>query len=74
VGGPWIFPELNAAGWKYNKQYGIVRIPTQTAGGTVVAPLGGETWNIGNSGFAPQQNAAWMDQGRAGAVGDDAHR
>ena len=28
--GPWIFPELNAAGWKYNKQYGIVKIPTQT--------------------------------------------
>ncbi len=57
--GPWIFPELNAAGWKYNKQYGIVKIPTQAAGGTVVAPLGGETWNIGNSGSAQQQSAAW---------------
>ena len=30
--GPWIFPLLNAKGWKYNKQYGIVKIPTQTAG------------------------------------------
>ena len=57
--GPWIFPELNSAGWKYNKQYGIVQIPTQTAGRTVVTPLGGETWNIGNSGSAQQQNAAW---------------
>ena len=57
--GPWILPELNAAGWKYNNQYGIVKIPTQTAGGTVVAPLGGETWNIGNSGSAQQQSAAW---------------
>jgi multiple sugar transport system substrate-binding protein len=25
----------------------------------VVAPLGGETWNIGNSGSSEQQNAAW---------------
>jgi multiple sugar transport system substrate-binding protein len=57
--GPWIFPELNAAGWKYNQQYGIVPIPTQTAGGTVVAPLGGETWNIGNSGSSQQQSLAW---------------
>jgi multiple sugar transport system substrate-binding protein len=57
--GPWIFPELNAAGWKYNQQYGIVPIPTQQAGGTVAAPLGGETWNIGNSGSSQQQNLAW---------------
>jgi len=57
--GPWIFPELNAAGWKYNQQYGIVPIPTQQAGQTVVTPLGGETWNIGNSGSSQQQNLAW---------------
>jgi multiple sugar transport system substrate-binding protein len=57
--GPWIFPELNAAGWKYNQQYGIVPIPTQQPGGTVVAPLGGETWNLGNSGSSQQQNMAW---------------
>ncbi|MGA2828899.1 MAG: extracellular solute-binding protein [Streptosporangiaceae bacterium] len=57
--GPWIFPNLNAAGWKYNQQYGIVPIPTKTAGGTVVTPLGGETWNLGNSGSAQQQSLAW---------------
>ena len=57
--GPWIFPTLNAAGWKYNQQYGIVPIPTKTAGGTVVTPLGGETWNLGNSGSAQQQSLAW---------------
>jgi multiple sugar transport system substrate-binding protein len=57
--GPWIFPELNAAGWKYNKQYGIVPIPTRVAGQTVVAPLGGETETLPNSGSAEQQKAAW---------------
>ncbi len=57
--GPWIFPELNQAGWKYNQQYGIVPIPTKVAGQTVVTPLGGETWNIGNSGSSQQQNLAW---------------
>jgi len=57
--GPWIFPNLNAAGWKYNQQYGIVPIPTKTAGSTVVTPLGGETWNLGNSGSAQQQSLAW---------------
>ena len=31
INGPWIFPELNAAGWKYNDQYGIVPIPLNTA-------------------------------------------
>lgn len=30
--GPWIFPELNQKGWKYNDQYGIVPIPTNHAG------------------------------------------
>ena len=57
--GPWIFPNLNAAGWNYNQQYGIVPIPTKTAGSTVVTPLGGETWNLGNSGSAQQQSLAW---------------
>jgi multiple sugar transport system substrate-binding protein len=57
--GPWIFPTLNSAGWKYNQQYGIVPIPTKTAGGTVVTPLGGETWNLGNSGSSEQQSMAW---------------
>ena len=57
--GPWIFLTLNAAGWKYNQQYGIVPIPTKTAGSTVVTPLGGETWNLGNSGSSQQQTLAW---------------
>jgi multiple sugar transport system substrate-binding protein len=57
--GPWIFPELNAAGWKYNREYGIVPIPTKSPGGTVVAPLGGETWSLGKSGSSEQQKLAW---------------
>ena len=57
--GPWTFPLLNAAGMKYNVDYGVVPIPTKSAGGTVVTPLGGETWNIGKSGSAQQQTLAW---------------
>jgi multiple sugar transport system substrate-binding protein len=57
--GPWIFPELNAAGWKYNQQYGIVPIPTRLPGQTVVAPLGGETEDLGNTGTPQQQKLAW---------------
>ena len=40
IDGPWIFPELNAAGWKYNQQYGIVPIPVRQPGQTVVTPNG----------------------------------
>jgi multiple sugar transport system substrate-binding protein len=57
--GPWIFPTLNKAGMKYNVDYGVVPIPTKTAGGTVVTPLGGETWSMGNSGSSQQQSMAW---------------
>jgi multiple sugar transport system substrate-binding protein len=57
--GPWIFPELNAAGWKYNDQYGIVPIPVRVPGQKVVAPLGGETLDIGAGGSSAQQQAAW---------------
>ena len=57
--GPWIFPELNAAGWKYNQQYGIVPIPLNSAGQKLVTPLGGETLDIGAGGSAAQQAAAW---------------
>ena len=57
--GPWIFPLLNAAGLKYNVDYGVVPIPTKTAGATVVTPLGGETWSMGKSGSSQQQSAAW---------------
>jgi multiple sugar transport system substrate-binding protein len=57
--GPWILPELNAAGWKYNQQYGIVPIPTRVAGQKVITPLGGETLDIGAGGSSAQQQAAW---------------
>ncbi|MBO0803740.1 MAG: extracellular solute-binding protein [Nocardiopsaceae bacterium] len=58
--GPWIFPELNAAGWKYGKQYGIVPIPVQRPGQKVITPLGGETADIGASGSTAQQQASWQ--------------
>jgi len=60
IDGPWIFPELNAAGWKYNQQYGIVPIPVSQPGQTVVTPLGGETMDIGAGGSSAQQQAAWQ--------------
>jgi multiple sugar transport system substrate-binding protein len=59
INGPWIFPELNAAGWKYNQQYGIVPIPVRQPGQTVITPLGGETLDIGAGGSSAQQQAAW---------------
>jgi multiple sugar transport system substrate-binding protein len=58
--GPWIFPELNQAGWKYGKDYKIAAIPVRQPGQTVIAPLGGETWNLGNSGSSQQQKMAWQ--------------
>jgi multiple sugar transport system substrate-binding protein len=60
IDGPWIFPELNAAGWKYNQQYGITQIPVSQPGQTVTAPLGGETMDIGAGGSSAQQQAAWQ--------------
>jgi multiple sugar transport system substrate-binding protein len=57
--GPWIFPLLNAAGMKYNVDYGVVPIPSEKAGQTPITPLGGETWNLGKSGSSAQQSAAW---------------
>jgi multiple sugar transport system substrate-binding protein len=59
VDGPWIFPELNAKGWTYNKEYGIVPIPTDKPGQTVVAPLGGETIDMGVGGSTEQQKLTW---------------
>ena len=57
--GPWIFPLLNAAGMKYNVDYGVTSIPSEQAGQTPITPLGGETWNLGKSGSSAQQTAAW---------------
>lgn len=59
VNGPWIFPDLNEADWKYNEDYGIATIPVPEAGQEVIAPLGGETWTLGNSGDDEQQELAW---------------
>jgi multiple sugar transport system substrate-binding protein len=59
IDGPWIFPELNAQGWKYNQQYGIVPIPVRQAGQKLTTPLGGETMDIGAGGSSAQQQAAW---------------
>lgn len=60
IDGPWIFPELNAAGWNYNQQYGIVPIPVNQPGQTITTPLGGETMDIGAGGSPAQQQAAWQ--------------
>jgi multiple sugar transport system substrate-binding protein len=60
IDGPWIFPELNAAGWNYNQQYGIAQIPVNQPGQTVTTPLGGETMDIGAGGSSAQQQAAWQ--------------
>jgi multiple sugar transport system substrate-binding protein len=57
--GPWAFPLLNAAGMKYNVDYGVVPIPSESAGQTPITPLGGETWNLGKSGSSTQQADAW---------------
>ncbi|HEY0718115.1 MAG TPA: extracellular solute-binding protein [Streptosporangiaceae bacterium] len=57
--GPWIIPLLNAAGMKYNVDYGVVPIPSESAGQTAITPLGGETWNLGKSGSSTQQADAW---------------
>ncbi len=59
VDGPWIFPALNQVGMKYNVDYGIVPIPTQTAAQTAILPLGGETLDLGNSGTDQQKQLAW---------------
>jgi multiple sugar transport system substrate-binding protein len=59
INGPWIFPLLNEAGWKYNEHYGIVKVPVQQPGQKVIAPLGGETWTLGNSGEGEEKAMAW---------------
>jgi len=58
--GPWIFPLLDAAGLKYNVDYGIVPMPVRQTGQTVSVPLGGETWTLGDSGNSKQKDMAWQ--------------
>jgi multiple sugar transport system substrate-binding protein len=59
IDGPWIFPELNQAGWHYNKQYGIAAIPLRVPSQHLTVPLGGETECLGNSGSSQQQKLPW---------------
>jgi multiple sugar transport system substrate-binding protein len=55
VNGPWQFPALDeVAGLKYE----VVPIPVPKAGQDVVAPLGGETWTIPQTGDPARQAKA----------------
>jgi multiple sugar transport system substrate-binding protein len=55
VNGPWQFPALDKVqGLKYE----VVPIPVPQAGDTVVAPLGGETWTIPQTGDPARQAKA----------------
>jgi multiple sugar transport system substrate-binding protein len=47
VNGPWQFPVLAE---HPDVKYGVVPLPAPTAGGTVVAPLGGATWTVPETG------------------------
>jgi multiple sugar transport system substrate-binding protein len=55
VNGPWQFPVLNAA---TSLHYDVVPIPSPQAGAKAVAPLGGETWAVPNTGDKDRQAAA----------------
>lgn len=55
VNGPWQFPVLNA---DPALKYDVVPIPVPQAGATAVAPLGGETWTVPNTGNKARQQAA----------------
>ena len=55
VNGPWQFPVLNEA---TSLHYDVVPIPAPKAGATAVAPLGGETWTVPNTGNKDKQKNA----------------
>jgi multiple sugar transport system substrate-binding protein len=55
VNGPWQFPSLDE---NASLNYEVVPIPVPQAGETVVAPLGGETWTIPQTGDAARQAKA----------------
>jgi multiple sugar transport system substrate-binding protein len=59
VNGPWNFSALTQAKMFYGKQYGIVPVPTRTAGQKVVVPLGGEDWMVSKSGDSATQQMAF---------------
>ena len=55
VNGPWQFPVLNAL---TSLHYGVVPIPVPRSGMPPVAPLGGETWTVPNTGNTAKEQAA----------------
>jgi multiple sugar transport system substrate-binding protein len=55
INGPWQFPALDEV---QGLNYEVVPIPVPQAGGTVVAPLGGETWTIPQTGDPARQAKA----------------
>jgi multiple sugar transport system substrate-binding protein len=55
VNGPWQFPALDKV---EGLNYEVVPIPVPQAGDTVVAPLGGETWTIPQTGDPARQAKA----------------
>ncbi|WP_317229981.1 ABC transporter substrate-binding protein [Clavibacter sp. MX14-G9D] len=54
VNGPWQIPALTESG----VEYGIASIPAPEAGGTSVAPLGGEVWTVPQTGDEAKQAIA----------------
>ncbi|MCM4076603.1 sugar ABC transporter substrate-binding protein [Paractinoplanes hotanensis] len=55
VNGPWQFPVLDA---DTALHYAVVQIPAPAAGRPVVAPLGGETWTVPQTGDKDKQAKA----------------
>src|SRR3954468_4467828 len=55
VNGPWQFPVLDA---DKSLHYAVVPIPAPAAGQPVVAPLGGETWTVPQTGDKDKQQKA----------------
>jgi multiple sugar transport system substrate-binding protein len=55
VNGPWQFPTLDQ---DKSLKYEVVKIPAPAAGRPVVAPLGGETWTVPQTGNKDRQTKA----------------
>jgi multiple sugar transport system substrate-binding protein len=55
VNGPWQFPTLDE---DKKLKYAVVKIPAPAAGKPVVAPLGGETWTVPQTGSKDRQAKA----------------
>jgi multiple sugar transport system substrate-binding protein len=55
VNGPWQFPTLDE---DKSLKYEVVKIPAPAAGKPVVAPLGGETWTVPQTGNKDRQAKA----------------